>query len=109
MKAAEIVLEGWCVAGQSGDLVDGGQAAEIQGRSREQADEERGEGAGETPPHKDADERFENEGDDDRDDGGDENDARPIKDGDDDASGYGGEGVAVNLLLNGTLRFFLAG
>ncbi len=59
-------------------------------------------GAGDSPPHEDAHEWFEDEGDDDRDDGGYENDARPIEDGNDDAGGYGREGVAVDLLLNGS-------
>ena len=67
-----------------------------------------GDSAGETHPDENADEGFEDQGNDDRDDGGYENDARPIEDGDDDAGGNGGQGVAVDLLLNRTLRFLVS-
>ena len=107
-ERSQIVFEGRRVVGQSGDLAEGCLPAEIHGQRREQTDEKRGDRAGDSPPHEDAHEGFEDEGNDDRDDGGYENDAGPIEDGDDDAGGYGGEGVAVDLLLNGTLRFLVS-
>jgi len=100
----EALLKFRRVADQAGELIVGGEAAEIQHEERHQSHKKGSDRARQANARQQSDERFQNEREDDGEDRGDKKHAAQIENGDDDTARDHGQSVAAHVLLNHTGR-----